>query len=120
VPVRVLIVDDFEPFRKMLRFVLDLEGDVEVVGEVSSAQGGVRAAATLHPDVVVLDCVLPDIVGPDAVRRVHDAEPHARILACSAIEQFDGGEALLASGADEFLDKSTAIHEWVEAIHRHS
>src|SRR4051812_43242143 len=101
----------------MLRYVLALDDGIEVVGEATCGVDGVAAALALRPDVVILDCVLPDLSGAEAADRIHDADPHARILACSVMEQELEVHRVEGSAVSGYLDKGTAIREWLDVIH---
>lgn len=116
VAIRVLIVDDFQPFREMLRFIFALDDELEVVGEAATGLDGAAAAGELQPDVVILDCILPDVSGAEAAERIHHADPHARILACSVMEQELEQHRVAGTAVSEYLDKGVAMREWLMAV----
>lgn len=115
VPVRVLIVDDHDVFRRGLVQLLADEG-VEVVAEASGGAAGVRLAAELRPDVVLMDLSMPGMSGVEATRALLAEQPAARIVVLSLSD--DGGsmlEALLA-GAAGYVTKDASLEQIVGAI----
>lgn len=117
--VRVLIVDDQEPFRSAARLVVSLIDDYTVVGEAASGEEGVRLAAQTSPDMVLMDINLPDIDGLEATRRILADNPAVRVLIMSTYEAAEFEEPALAAGAVGFVSKSDLEPEtlsayWVE------
>ena len=84
---RVLIVDDHDDIRRLLRLVLEMEG-VEVVGEASDGVDGLRLAEEHQPDFVILDHSMPHMTGEETARRMRRTAPTTVIIAFSA--SFDG------------------------------
>jgi DNA-binding NarL/FixJ family response regulator len=82
--VRVLIVDDNEDMRALVRLLLDLERVVEVVGEAASTAAAVATWRALRPDVIVLDYRMDDSTGLEAARQILDEDPGVAILLFSA------------------------------------
>ena len=74
-PIRVLIVDDHQVVRLGLRTFLDLQDDIEVVGEAGDGLAAVDLASRLKPDVMLMDIVMPKLDGIAATRRIKEAEP---------------------------------------------
>src|SRR5439155_17135035 len=83
--IRVLIVDDHALIRSGLRSRLDAEKDIETVGEAETAEQGVVQARVLQPDLVLLDLLLPRASGYDAIPRIREVSPGAKVLVCSAM-----------------------------------
>src|SRR5207237_9793567 len=81
--IRVLIVDDQEPFREAARMVVDVTDDFEVVGEAESGEAGVTAARELRPDLVLMDVNLGDIDGTEATRRILPEMPDTVVFLVS-------------------------------------
>lgn len=84
---RILIVDDYEPFRETARGLLEAEG-FEVVGEAADGLSAVRLAAELEPEVVLLDVHLPDIDGFEVARRLHDFLSPPIVILTSSREDY--------------------------------
>ena len=78
--INVILVDDHEMVRLGLKSFLNLQGDVEVVGEASNGREGVDLALELRPDVVVMDLVMPELDGVQATLELLKEWPEAKIL----------------------------------------
>lgn len=104
--VRVLIVDDQEPFRSVAREVVEAAGDFEVVGEASTGEESVELARALRPDLVLMDVNLPGIDGTEATKRIL-AEPNAaRVVLLSTYEEDELAERARDCGASAYVPKS--------------
>lgn len=114
--VRVLLADDHPIYRMGLRALLDLEG-IEVVGEAQTGQEAVAEAATLRPDVVVMDVRMPLLNGIDATKRIVAASPEVAVLVLTNSDD-DGSilDAMLA-GARGYVLKDAGKDAIIRAIH---
>lgn len=115
--VRLLVVDDHDLFRAGLASLLAAEPDIDVVGQASGGKMGVRLAAELTPDVVLMDVRMPDMTGPEATREMLAHDPGARVLALTVSSDDSDVSAVLQAGACGFLSKDTPIDSLVVAIH---
>ncbi len=113
--VRVLIVDDQEPFRSAARMVVEMADGFEVAGEAESGEEGVELAAELQPDLVLMDVYLPGIDGLEATRQITAANAAPRVLVMSTHESEEFAEAALAAGAIAFVPKSQFGMDELEA-----
>jgi DNA-binding NarL/FixJ family response regulator len=104
--VRVLIVDDQEPFRSAARMVVEMSDGFEVAGEAESGEEGIDLAVELKPDLVLMDVYLPGIDGLEATRRITAVDGAPRVLVMSTHESEEFAEAALAAGAIAFVPKS--------------
>jgi NarL family two-component system response regulator LiaR len=104
--IRVLIVDDHDLLREGVSSCLSAFDDLEVVGESSSGEEGLAAAARVHPDVVVIDLVMPGIGGVEAIRRMRAADASIGLLALSTFANGDLIREAIAAGASGYLVKS--------------
>ena len=104
--VRVLIVDDQEPFRLAARMVVELTDGFEVVGEAETGEDSVTMAADLHPDLVLMDVNLPGINGLDATREILTASDTVVVLLLSTYEEAEYAPRAEECGAAAYIPKS--------------
>jgi two-component system invasion response regulator UvrY len=114
--VRVLLVDDHAVVRAGYRMLLQNAPEIEVVAEADSGELGCRLFAELAPDVVIMDLTLPGIGGLEAIRRIVQREPRAKVLVFSMHEDTLFVEQALAAGARGYVTKSSAPHVLVAAV----
>jgi len=105
--VRVLIVDDQEPFRLAARMVVEATDGFEVVGEAETGEDGVDLAAKLDPDLVLMDVNLPGINGLEATRRILHSTTRVVILLLSTYEEAEYGPRAAECGAAAYIPKSS-------------
>ena len=82
--IRVLIADDHAVVRQGLRTFLELQEDIEVVQDVADGEAAVAAVERQAPDVVLMDLVMPGVDGVEAIRRIGELRPQARVLVLSS------------------------------------
>ncbi|HUH08250.1 MAG TPA: response regulator transcription factor [Egibacteraceae bacterium] len=105
--VRVLIVDDQEPFRAAARMVVELTDQFEVVGEADTGEGAVQMARELDPDLILMDVNLPGIDGLEATRQILEETTRARvILVLSTYEPDEYAPRAAEAGAAAYIPKS--------------
>lgn len=114
--VRLLVVDDHDLFRAGLASLLSAESGIEVVGQASGGKMGVRLAAELRPDVVLMDVRMPDLSGPEATRKILARDPDVKVLALTVSSEDADVSAVLQAGAIGFLAKDTPIDSLVVAV----
>jgi DNA-binding NarL/FixJ family response regulator len=119
--VRVLLVDDHEVVRAGLSALLGRHPGLQVVGEASSADQAVAAAADCSPDVVIMDVRLPDRSGVEACREIRALHPRTKVLILTSYPDEEAVFAAILAGASGYLLKQTrgqALVEAVEAVGR--
>jgi DNA-binding NarL/FixJ family response regulator len=104
--VRVLIVDDQEPFRSAARLVVALADGFEVAAEAASGEEAVRLAEELAPDLVLMDINLPGIDGLEATRLIKAVRPEVRVIVMSTYEAGEYERRAVEAGAAAFMAKS--------------
>lgn len=101
---RVLIADDAAFMRQLIREHLENEG-FEIVGEAVDGLEAVEAYQKLSPDLVTMDIVMPRCSGIDAVKRIRELDPKARVVMCSALGQETLVAEAMSAGACDFIVK---------------
>jgi len=114
--VRVLIVDDYEPWRRFIRLTLLAYEKLQVVGEVSDGLEAIEKARQLKPDLILLDIGLPKLNGIEAARTIRDVSPASKILVVSENRAWDLAQEALRVGASGYVVKSAAAGELLAAI----
>ncbi len=114
--VRVLIVDDQEPFREAARMVVDITDGFDVVGEAETGEDSVRMADELHPDLVLMDVNLPGINGLDATRQILGQGGNSVVvLLLSTYEEEEYAPRAAECGAAAYIPKSAFGPDRLEA-----
>jgi NarL family two-component system response regulator LiaR len=116
-PVRVLVVDDHAVVRSGLRALLSTEPGIEVVGEAADGKQAVERALELEPDVVIMDLVLPEFDGAEAMRRIREIKPGIRMLVLTSFGSDDKLFPALKAGALGYLLKDASPDELIRAIY---
>ena len=117
-PIRLLVVDDHNLFRRGLIALLGQHAQLQVVGEAGDAAEALRRAAELQPDVILLDNHLPGARGVDALPGLHEVAPRSRIMMLTVSEDEEDLASALRHGAHGYLLKTTEGDELLAAIER--
>ena len=112
----VLIVDDYEPWRKFMLASLQKWPGLQVVGEASDGQEAVQKAGHLQPDLIFLDIGLPTMNGIEAAKQIRQQLPNTKILFCTEHCSPDIAEEALRAGAGGYLVKSDAGSDLLSAV----
>ncbi len=115
-PLRVLIADDHPLFRHGLAALLQAEPDIEVVGEATTGEEVITLAATLQPDVILMDIRMPGINGIEATRRILHTSPQIRILVVTMFEDDASVFMAMRAGARGYLLKDAQKADLLRAI----
>jgi two-component system, NarL family, response regulator LiaR len=115
-PIRVLIVDDHGMVREGLRAYLELEPDIQVVGEARDGHEGVRRALELQPDVVLMDLVMPNMDGVDATARIKQQQPEMHVIILTSFLDDERVVPAIKAGATSYLLKDVAATDLARAI----
>jgi DNA-binding NarL/FixJ family response regulator len=114
--VRVLVVDDHEPFRRFVCATLGQRPDLDVIGEASDGLEAVHKAEELKPDLIVLDIGLPTLNGMEVARRIRKLCPECKILFMSQGSSLDVAQAAFSLGAMGYVVKAHAGSELLAAV----
>jgi DNA-binding NarL/FixJ family response regulator len=116
-PIRVLLCDDAEGFRALMRSSLADDPSIEIVGEASDGVAGVEATAELQPDVVLLDMSMPRMGGLQAIPKMRRSAPRASIIGLSSLSASRMAGPSIEIGAHSYLEKGTGLEDIRAAIH---
>ncbi len=114
----ILLVDDHIPTREAVFSLIVAQPDLTVVGQAATGEEGVRIARQLHPDIIVMDVVMPGMNGIEATRALVAEDPHVRILVLSNHTGRNLVKAVIGAGAAGYVRKDQAFEELVPAIRR--
>lgn len=114
--IRILIADDHAVVREGLRSLINTEYGMTVVGEAANGQEVVQRFQTLHPDVILMDLVMPEMDGIQAIRKITQINPKARILALTSFSDDDKVLPAIKAGALGYLLKDSSPQELLQAI----
>ena len=112
----VLLADDHVVVRSGFRMILSGQEDLRVIGEASNGREAVERAATLHPDVCIMDVSMPELNGIEATRRILRDSPGTRILALSMHKDSVYVREILRAGAKGYLLKDCDQGDFLKAV----
>jgi DNA-binding NarL/FixJ family response regulator len=114
--IRVLLVDDHSVVRQGLRMFLDLDPELEVIGEAGNGSEGVRLARELQPDVVLMDMLMPVMDGITAIGLIRQELPDVEVIALTSVLDDSSVFGAVRAGAIGYLLKDTEADELNRAI----
>jgi DNA-binding NarL/FixJ family response regulator len=114
--VRILVVDDFEPWRQQVCSLLQTDQDLHVVAEAGDGLEAVQKAKELQPDLILLDIGLPALNGLEAAKRIRQVDPSVKIIFLTHISDKDVVRAALSDGAQGYVRKLDAGRELFAAV----
>jgi class 3 adenylate cyclase/CheY-like chemotaxis protein len=115
-PIRVLLVDDYEVVRRGRRGFLDLLPEIEIVGEAGNGREAVDAAYRLQPDVILMDLVMPEMDGPQAIAAIRERQPEIAVVALTSFAEPERVAAAMAAGAVGHLTKDAEAEQVADAV----
>ena len=114
--VRVLLADDYEPWRRCVSSLLLKHPGLCVIGEASDGLEAVKKAQELKPDLVLLDISLGKLNGIEVAGRIREADPMVKIVFMSAYQDSDALQTVMGNGADGYVLKWEVVRELLPAI----
>jgi DNA-binding NarL/FixJ family response regulator len=115
-PLRVLVVEDYEPFRRFVCSMLRERPEFQIILEVSDGLEAVNRAEELHPDLILLDIGLPTLDGLEAARRIRNLSPESKIIFLSQESSPEIVQKAFSLGALGYLAKTHAGIELLSAV----
>lgn len=113
---RVLVVDDFEPFREFVLLTLAERPELEIIGEASDGPEAIQKAVELKPDLILLDLGLPTMNGIEVARRFRELVPESRIIFFSQESSVDLAEEARRMGAWGYVVKAKARSQLLPTV----
>jgi NarL family two-component system response regulator LiaR len=114
--IKILLVDDHAVVREGLRTYLDLEDKLSIVGEASNGREAVDKTRVLHPDVVLMDLLMPEMDGIAATKAIKEFDPDVKIIVLTSFQDDEHIMPAIESGATGYLLKDVSAPELVKAI----
>lgn len=114
--IRLLLVDDHKMVREGLKAYLSLDAEIEVVGEAGNGGEAAELAATLQPDVILMDLMMPQIDGIEGTRLCLQASPNAKVIILTSMPDDERVMPAIRAGALSYLLKDVAAEELADAI----
>jgi len=116
--IKILIVDDHPMMREALRTALMEEPGLEVIGEASNGMEAITMTSEIHPDVILMDLLMSGMDGLEATTRIMEADPNARVLVVTSLEDEEKILAAIQAGALGYFPKTAPRTFLLEAIHK--
>jgi NarL family two-component system response regulator LiaR len=116
--IRVLICDDHAIVRTGIRMLLETDSGIEVVGEAGDGAEAIHRAETMHPDIILMDLMMPKVDGIEATRQIIAEQPNVHILVLTSFVADDKVFPAIKAGALGYLLKDSKPEELITAIHK--
>jgi len=116
--IKVFLVDDHAIVRDGIRAVLNTESGIEVIGEATNGREAVSKVLSYQPDITLMDLVMPEMDGIEAIRLIIERQPQARILVLTSFATDDKVFPAIKAGAMGYLLKDSDAEELLRAIHQ--
>jgi len=109
--ITVLLAEDHLKFRKSVKLMIELDGDIEVVGEASNGRDAVRLNKRVRPEVIIMDIAMPQLNGLQVTKQIMESSPGTRVLILSANSEPEYIKQAMLLGASGYLIKhSSALY----------
>lgn len=116
-PARILLVDDFQRIRSGVRSLLSSES-LEICGEAENGREAIERVRELHPDLVLLDIIMPVMNGIEAAQHIHQIAPSTKIVFFTIEDTPEAAAVARLLGADGLVPKSAAGSELIPTLRR--
>lgn len=115
-PIRVLLVDDHLQTHRIIQAILDGISDIRLVGQAANGQEGIVLCEQYHPDIVLMDVLMPVMDGIEATKTLHESLPEIKVLVLSSFQDHESVYAMLQNGAVGYLTKGSLAQDLAETI----
>jgi DNA-binding NarL/FixJ family response regulator len=112
----IIIADDDQAFRSVLKRLLQKERELSVVGEAADGLEAIERARELSPDIILMDIAMPRLNGLEATRRIRAEHPEIKVVIFTKHQEDAYRQAAADSGADAFLTKTTRLADLLTTI----
>jgi NarL family two-component system response regulator LiaR len=116
--IRIFLADDHPIVRRGIRDLLETESDFEFVGEATNGREAVEGVKKAAPDIILMDLVMPEVDGIEAIQQIISSSPDARIIVLTSFSTDDKVYPAIKAGAIGYLIKDTAPDDLINAIHQ--
>jgi DNA-binding NarL/FixJ family response regulator len=116
--IKVLLVDDQTLIRQGIRLLLEIEADIQVVGQAANGREALQQVENLHPDVVLMDVRMPEMDGVTATRMLSDRFPEVKVIILTTFEDDETVFEGLKAGAGGYLLKDISSEEMAQAVRK--
>jgi len=113
---RVVLVDDHVAIRDLLRLVLDAQNDFEVIGEAGTGAEGLRVCRRAHPNLAIIDLILPELSGIEVISRLRKECPNTRVVVFSGVVDEEELANMLATHPHGFVRKLDPLADLLNAL----
>jgi DNA-binding NarL/FixJ family response regulator len=117
-PIRTLVVDDNAPFRESIKFYLQSQPEIELVGLLGKGSECIEFVKKHEVDVVLMDARMPGLEGPEATRQLKSGHSNIRVVLCTIWDDADLRHYAKRAGADEYFVKGEPLASLIRKIHR--
>jgi DNA-binding NarL/FixJ family response regulator len=115
-PVRILVVDDYEPWRRLIELMFRIRPELEIISEAADGLEAVQKAQELQPDLVLMDIAIPRLNGLEAAKRIRTLSPRSKIIFVSQQAPAEVVREALVSGVSGYVVKIDAGAELLLAV----
>jgi len=114
--INVLLVDDHELVRSGIEHILGQDPDIDVLAVASSGEEAIKLHRQLEPDVIMMDVNMPGMGGIEAIKRILNTHPTAKIIALSVYDDGPIPQHVISAGAKGYLNKGCPVEEMIKAV----
>ncbi len=114
--IRVMIADDHKMVRRGLTTMINGVDGLELAGEATNGVEAVRLSSELHPDVILMDLIMPEMDGITATRVIRSNQPDVQVIALTSLGDSPLLQAVIQAGAAAYLPKDASVDELIQAI----